>query len=100
VRESDTVARLGGDEFAVLITNIEGTTSVDAVIEKLRASIELSFELEGQETSVSVSIGAALYPEHGDTPDLLYRHADTHMYHSKHRKAQGEKPLKDKQVLL
>lgn len=34
---------------------------------------------------VSVSIGAALYPEQGETTDVLFRQADTRMYHSKHR---------------
>lgn len=83
VRESDTVGRLGGDEFAVLITNIEGTATVDAITAKLRAAVETPLELEGRKASISVSIGAALYPEHGETPQELFRQADTWMYHSK-----------------
>lgn len=88
VRESDTVARMGGDEFAVLITNVEGTTAVDAVVDKLRIAIESPVDLEGRETSISVSIGVALYPEHGETTEALFRQADGCMYYSKRRKAQ------------
>jgi diguanylate cyclase (GGDEF)-like protein/PAS domain S-box-containing protein len=83
VRESDTVARMGGDEFSVLITNIQGARSVDTVMEKIQAAIRLPYELGEYNLQISASIGAAIYPDHGQTQEQLIRHADERMYHAK-----------------
>lgn len=84
-RETDIISRLGGDEYAILLrnTNKEMTTQI---LDKLNKTIDMTFSLEGINASVSMSIGAALYPSHGDNASVLLRHADVAMYTAKRQK--------------
>ena len=76
---SYTVARMGGDEFAVLIEEVAGTpTAVDAA-ERIVASLQTPFELEGREVFVTASVGIAI----GTVADDLLRAADVAMYRAK-----------------
>jgi len=84
VRDSDTVARMGGDEFTVIICNVRTPISIDRVAEKIVESLARPFMLNGKDRSISVSIGIALYPEHGTTPEQLVKMADAAMYLAKH----------------
>lgn len=86
VRESDTVARIGGDEFIVLLGNVSGTDGVAGIVDKIGASIRDPLELGNERVMISASIGAAIYPEGGETPEALFRRADADMYA---RKSQG-----------
>lgn len=82
LRSSDTVARLGGDEFALLLP---ATDAVGAALtaDKILATLELPFALEGYSVTVAASIGIALAPLHGDDPITLLRRADVAMYMAK-----------------
>lgn len=81
VRESDTVARMGGDEFTVILCK---TTDVkDRVARKIVEALAHPFMINGKSCSVSVSIGIALYPEHGDTAEQLVKISDATMYLAK-----------------
>ncbi len=83
VRQSDTVARIGGDEFTILLIDISGPDSLQDIVRNLEKTIEKPFAVYGNLLRVSVSIGYALYPDHGVTSDQLFRHADTRMYSAK-----------------
>ncbi len=84
VRQTDTVARIGGDEFIVLITDIDGETTLITKIEMLLQAASQPVEFRGHRISVSASIGIAMYPEHGDAVETLLHHADQAMYQAKH----------------
>ncbi len=85
VRAGDTVARLGGDEFGIMLpgANREGASSV---AERIIASCEEPFVIDGQVLSVGASLGVALFPEHGRDAGTLLRRADSAMYASKRRR--------------
>ncbi|MBS0371064.1 MAG: CHASE domain-containing protein [Proteobacteria bacterium] len=83
LRASDLLARQGGDEFLALLHDIHGMDEAFAVADKIRRSISAPFELDGRSCSVSVSIGIALYPDHGQDLETLTRNADAAMYRSK-----------------
>ena len=83
VRESDTVARIGGDEFVVLLPAIEGEQDAMVVAEKIQHALSDSFELAGHTINISVSIGIAIYPDHGDDEKTLIKNSDIAMYHAK-----------------
>lgn len=86
VRQSDTVARLGGDEFTVILEDIKDALEAERVAHKLLADFQKPLEIDGRnEVVISPSIGIALYPEHGQIPTDLLKHADTAMYHAKDR---------------
>ncbi len=82
LRESDTIARLGGDEFAVLLprTSVEQATHI---AKKLLATVDAPFSVDGQLLHVGVSIGIALFPQHGDDEVMLLQRADVAMYVAK-----------------
>lgn len=82
LRESDTIARLGGDEFAVLLprTNVEQATHIAA---KLLSTVDAPFYAEAQLLHVGVSIGIALFPQHGEDEVMLLQRADVAMYVAK-----------------
>jgi diguanylate cyclase (GGDEF)-like protein len=83
LREGDSVARMGGDEFAILQQSAGQPSDAMALAQRLLASIGKPFELEGRQSVIGVSIGIALYPQDGDSPDLLLRNADTALYQAK-----------------
>ena len=89
LREDDVVARLGGDEFAILLSPLHKIEDAQRIAGKIIASMLEPIELPGQSSVVtSLSIGIAVYPEHGATPDSLLCAADLAMYQAK-RLARG-----------
>ena len=89
LREDDVVARLGGDEFAILLSPLHKIADAQRIAGKIITSMLEPIELPGQISVVtSLSIGIAVYPEHGATPDSLLCAADLAMYQAK-RLARG-----------
>jgi diguanylate cyclase (GGDEF)-like protein len=80
---------MGGDEFTILLTGVSDASGIDVVIGKVRAALSAPLMLDGQEVSLSVSIGKALYPNDGELPDSLVRRADADMYEHKQRLRAG-----------
>ena len=83
VRTEDTVARIGGDEFVVLLPNTDqaGAQAVaHNLLERLREPVRLAPALLYRPMA---SMGLAVFPQDGDTPDLLLRSADLAMYGAK-----------------
>ena len=84
-RECDTTARIGGDEFAVIqpLGSQASAATALALAQRLLGAVQQPFDIDGQRVVVGVSIGIALYPTGGDTPDQLLRSADTALYRAK-----------------
>ena len=88
VRSQDTVARLGGDEFLVVFEGLDAehdkaARQVQLIAEKILASLNCAYQLEGQEYFNSPSIGICVF---GDAPvqiEELLKQADQAMYHAK-----------------
>jgi diguanylate cyclase (GGDEF)-like protein/PAS domain S-box-containing protein len=84
LREVDLVARLGGDEFVVLLENITQTEHVAPIAQAILDTLSQPFTLHQNHIAcIGASIGIALYPEHGDTIEMLIDHADTALYCAK-----------------
>ncbi len=83
VRASDVVIRLGGDEFVVLVQELLDRDGVSAAAQKLLGAAALPVQMAGRELQVSASIGIAVYPDDGDSEQLLMKHADHAMYAAK-----------------
>jgi diguanylate cyclase (GGDEF)-like protein len=83
VARKGLVSRLGGDEFAVFLPAVledEACQFAKALI----ASISAPYTIGAPEpVSVGASIGIALAPQHGDTPDALLSFADRGLYAAK-----------------
>ena len=83
LRESDNISRHGGDEFVVVLSEIEHVRDARSVAAKLSLAIAAPHRVAGGEVAISVSIGMAIYPDHGKTADTLIAHADAAMYDAK-----------------
>lgn len=83
IRESDAVARLGGDEFVILLNELSGEHSAEDVTKKIQRLLNLPFILSGQKIRIGVSIGIALFPDHGTDGMTLLEKADAAMYQAK-----------------
>ena len=82
LRDSDTVARLGGDEFAMLLPGIEEKTIIDIAI-KISNELEKVYVVEEHNLYLGASQGVAIYPQHGETTNILIKNADIAMYLAK-----------------
>lgn len=84
VRNVDFAARYGGEEFAVIMPQTD-PVALTAVAERVRAGVQALPAAEGG-TTVTVSIGGALYPDDATDVEALFRAADERLYEAK---AQG-----------
>ncbi len=85
LRDIDTVGRLGGDEFAIIVNDVNVDASV-IVASKISQAFDLPFTLEHLNLNTSASIGIAIFPEHGESPQDLLKSADVAMYYAKQHK--------------
>jgi diguanylate cyclase (GGDEF)-like protein len=83
VRETDTVGRMGGDEFAIIQQIDDQPTQAVALAKRLIEIVTRPFEMAGRQAFVGVSVGIALYSQHGESPDELLRNADQALYRAK-----------------
>ncbi|MGE5115996.1 MAG: diguanylate cyclase domain-containing protein [Betaproteobacteria bacterium] len=98
VRERDLVARIGGDEFAVLIDG-HSPDELSVLASDMLERLSRPYVIEGLQIRVSASIGAAGFPHHGKSVEMLLRAADVAMYESKREgkgrfSTSGPMPLK------
>lgn len=79
------VARLAGDEFAVFISCPAFTSSrdVEQIGTDLVSICQSGFSVDKQVLPVSLSVGAARYPDDATTADELLKNADEAMYEAK-----------------
>ncbi|MBI3514320.1 MAG: EAL domain-containing protein [Proteobacteria bacterium] len=77
-RSVDTIARLGGDEFSVLqdMTDRDNAENAGALAERLVNGLASPMQVQSLELHCGASVGVALYPDDGNAPDDLLRHAD------------------------
>ncbi len=83
LRPSDTVARIGGDEFTILIEDIIDFNMIQAIVERIQASIAEPILLGGHRAISTASIGVTTSDLHYTNANEMIRDADTAMYHAK-----------------
>ena len=76
------LARLGGDEFAVVLRGA-GAEDAKTAARGLRRAVRRAYDLCDMRVEISVSIGFAVYPDHGMDAATLLRRADVAMYAAK-----------------
>ena len=84
IRDSDTISRIGGDEFCAIIEGVERVVA-EKLAMKLATLLEPPLQVSGHTLQVGVSIGIAVYPDDGDSTELLIQHADVAMYEAKYQ---------------
>lgn len=79
VRKEDLVARLGGDEFVVLINDLTQLDDLQFILSKLVRLLVKEIFIDNEPVEFSVSIGAAVFPNHGSNLAAIRRKADVAM---------------------
>jgi diguanylate cyclase (GGDEF)-like protein len=80
LRPYDELARLGGDEFAIMVPRLTSGLEVSTLANRLVLAVEQPYEIDGCHMRTSISIGIALGPADGATPDDLLIAADLALY--------------------
>lgn len=83
VRREDTIARLGGDEFAILLVNIESSSIVGLIAEKVISAVRKPVILPEQKIQITVSVGIAVCPDDASDANDLVKNSDIAMYSAK-----------------
>ncbi len=83
VRDTDTIARMGGDEFAVMQVAISQPSDATALAHRIIESISAPYEIEGHQIVIGTSVGIAVGPTDGVSPELILRNADLALYRAK-----------------
>ena len=83
LRESDSFFRIGGDEFTIIVENFSSVNEVKILTKRIQQALRTSIDVDDLSFHISLSIGIALYPEHGDSMATLQKSADIAMYQSK-----------------
>lgn len=83
LRESDLLCRWGGDEFVIGLPENHGADDIVKVAEKICSTVLDCIQAKSNTLNISVTIGIAISPDHGNDPDILIRNADAAMYHAK-----------------
>jgi diguanylate cyclase (GGDEF)-like protein len=89
VRPGDTLARVYGDEFVLLCEDLHDHTDVERVSERISATFDPPFSLDGAEVSVSASVGVAYAGPGDQISGSLIGEADRAMYRIKRESALG-----------
>ncbi|MDD4950605.1 diguanylate cyclase [Sulfuricurvum sp.] len=84
VRSEDIVARLGGDEFVVILETISNSYEAIQIAQHLMEKAHKVVQIEEYTLQPSLSIGIAMYPDHGTERSELLKSADEAMYYAKH----------------
>jgi diguanylate cyclase (GGDEF)-like protein len=77
------IARIGGDEFVAIKADVFARGDAVKFARRLREAILEPVEWQDRRLSVGCSIGIAMFPEHGDTPEQIASRADLAMYRAK-----------------
>lgn len=83
INKDDLIIHLSGDEFIIIVNNIDKKINLHEIANKIIKTIDEVFSIGEKIVSVSCSLGASIYPDHGTTIEELLKKADIAMYEAK-----------------
>ncbi len=85
VGEQGILARFGGDEFLLGTHALKEEASLSEITRMVMECLKQPISIADDTYHVSASIGVAVFPHDGSSPDMLIKHADIAMYEAKNR---------------
>jgi diguanylate cyclase (GGDEF)-like protein len=79
-------ARIGGDEFTVVCGSAQHSQDIERAADRILQDFQQPLLVDGRELLIGMSLGASIFPVHGQEPEVLLRAADAALFHAK---AQG-----------
>jgi len=90
-RDASLLARIGTDHFAFVLPKVTPRGNIAGLFEKtIERFLQHEFKLDGHVFRISAKAGIAVYPEDGETADILFKHAEAAL---KVAKTRGERHL-------
>jgi diguanylate cyclase (GGDEF)-like protein len=83
VQSADMVARIGGDEFAIVQTAVARPEQCSELASRIVDLIGQPFQVQGRHVEIGTSVGIAIAPNDGASPDQLLKNADMALYLAK-----------------
>ncbi len=83
IGDAGLVGRLGGDEFQVILARMGNRGAMGTLAQAIITALSQPYFLNGTAVSIGCSIGIAVSPDHGATPDALVANADLALYAAK-----------------
>ncbi|MCU7940530.1 MAG: EAL domain-containing protein, partial [gamma proteobacterium symbiont of Bathyaustriella thionipta] len=88
-RKEDVVSRFSGDEFSILLSSEDSHEYAlyiaSMIAKKIIKEISRAYYFQTREIFIGSSIGITIYPEDGNTSELLLKNSDIAMYQAKNR---------------
>ena len=81
--ETAMVARTGGDEFVILQLLIDGDDEAGVLASRVIHALAGEFLIQGHKINIGSSIGIAVFPDDGQSSEILIRNADLALYKAK-----------------
>lgn len=80
IRQEDTLGRIGGDEFLLVVGDVNDEKDIYSLCQKIMRLVKEPMTVHHQVFYITLSIGVAIYPDHGKNTDILKQNADLAMY--------------------
>ncbi len=83
IRAGDTATRWGSDEFVLLLPHIKNTEDTVKLAQRIFETLQHPFIFNEHRLQIKCSIGIAIYPQDGETAEILLKNADTALHRTK-----------------
>jgi diguanylate cyclase (GGDEF)-like protein len=80
LRSHDVLFRMGGDEFTAILPRVASPDHAAYAARRINQTVAAPFHIDGTEVRVGATIGIAVFPDDGESPEDLLRNADAAMY--------------------